>query len=472
MTRGRGEASLPAGGPARHIPVLLAEKHRSTRAAGGRSLSRRHLGAGGYSRALLALGGQVMGVDRDPRAIAEGRAIAAAASGRLQLVEGRFGDLDEIARQLCWERLDGVVLDIGVSSMQLDEAERGFSLRFDAFLDMRMEGEGRTAADILAEDDEQTLADIFYHFGEERAARRIARAIVADRPSAPYVSTLQLARMIARVAPARPGELTHPATKVFQALRIAVNDELGQLLRGLGGRRTRVGPRRPARRRHVSFARGSYCQAVPRAPFRTRSGSLAAVAGRAADRAAELPGQGRTADPAERGGTGRQPARALGEAALGRAHGRAAGRHRRGQRRLDAAAAEFREEKLMMWRILHILAIGAVIASAAYVYSVKYQAIYASEQVVKTRHAIAKERDALNVLRAEYAHLIRPDRLQALADKLLDTQPLALNQIVKAGDLPLPAAKVDSIGRKLEALGLGQSSTPSAGVTGATPALR
>ena len=100
----------------------------------------------------------------------------------------------------------------------------------------------------------------------------------------------------------------------------------------------------------------------------------------------------------------------------------------------------------MMWRILHILAIGAVIASAAYVYGVKYQAIYASEQVVKTRHAIAKERDAINVLRAEYAHLIRPDRLQALADKLLDTQPLALNQIVKAGDLPWPAAKVDSIG--------------------------
>ena len=125
-----------------------------------------------------------------------------------------------------------------------------------------------------------------------------------------------------------------------------------------------------------------------------------------------------------------------------------------------------------MWRILHILAIGAVIASAAYVYSVKYQAIYASEQVLKTRHAINKERNAINVLRAEYAHLIRPERLQALADKLLEMQPLALNQIVRAGDLPVPAVKVDSIGRKLESLGLGQSATPSAGVTGATPALR
>ena len=125
-----------------------------------------------------------------------------------------------------------------------------------------------------------------------------------------------------------------------------------------------------------------------------------------------------------------------------------------------------------MWRILHIVAIGAVIASAAYVYSVKYQAIYASEQVVKTRHAIVKERNAINVLRAEYAHLVRPERLEALADKLLEMQPLALNQIVKAGDLPMPAVKVDSIGRKLESLGLGQTATPSAGVTGATPALR
>ena len=242
MTRGRGEASLPAGGPARHIPVLLAESMEALAPRAGGLYLDGTFGAGGYSRALLALGGEVIGVDRDPRAIAEGRAIAAAASGRLQLVEGRFGDLDEIARRLCWERLDGVVLDIGVSSMQLDEAERGFSLRFDAFLDMRMEGEGRTAADILAEDDEQTLADIFYHFGEERAARRIARAIVADRPSAPYVSTLQLARMIARVAPARPGELTHPATKVFQALRIAVNDELGQLLRGLAAAERALAP--------------------------------------------------------------------------------------------------------------------------------------------------------------------------------------------------------------------------------------
>jgi cell division protein FtsL len=126
-----------------------------------------------------------------------------------------------------------------------------------------------------------------------------------------------------------------------------------------------------------------------------------------------------------------------------------------------------------MWRLLHVIAIAALIGSAAYVYSVKYQTIYASEQIVKTRHRIAKERDAINLLRAEYAHLTRPDRLQALADSQLDMQPLALNQIVKADDLPEPGPKVDSIGRKLESLGLlGESATPSAGVTGATPAVR
>jgi 16S rRNA (cytosine1402-N4)-methyltransferase len=148
-------------------------------------------------------------------------------------VDARFGELDAVAKRLGVETVDGVVLDIGVSSMQFDEAPRGFSLRFDAPLDMRMGGSGRTAADILRDDDEATIADILFHFGEERAARRIARAIVADRETKPFTSTLELAGLIGRVAPARRGELTHPATRAFQALRIAVNDELGELVRGL-----------------------------------------------------------------------------------------------------------------------------------------------------------------------------------------------------------------------------------------------
>ena len=233
MMVGRGEGQPAAGGPAHHIPVLLDEIVSALCVKEGGVYLDGTFGAGGYAGALLARGAEVIALDRDPEAIAGGRNLAAASGGRLRLVEGRFGELDRLARGLGATRLDGIVLDIGVSSMQIDEASRGFSLRQDAPLDMRMEKHGRTAADILLEDDEETIANILFHYGEERASRRIARAIVADRPTAPYVSTLQLAEMIARVAPAKPGELTHPATRSFQALRIAVNDELGELARGL-----------------------------------------------------------------------------------------------------------------------------------------------------------------------------------------------------------------------------------------------
>ena len=233
MTVGSGASIVAAGGPARHIPVLLAEALQALNVRADGVYLDGAFGAGGYSRALIERGARVVAVDRDPAAIAAGWELVAASRGRLRLVEGRFGDLDAIARSVSAAPLDGVVLDVGVSSMQLDEASRGFSLRQDAPLDMRMEGAGRTAADILREDDERRIADILFYFGEERAARRIARAIVADRKTSPYVSTLQLAEMIARVAPARPGETIHPATRSFQALRIAVNDELGQLLGAL-----------------------------------------------------------------------------------------------------------------------------------------------------------------------------------------------------------------------------------------------
>ena len=233
MMAGRGAETVAAGGPARHVPVLLAEALGALAVRPSGVYLDGTFGAGGYSRALIERGARVIAVDRDPDAIAAGAELVAASGGRLTLIEGRFGDLDAIAERLGLAPLDGVVLDVGVSSTQLDEAERGFSLRRDAPLDMRMEKKGRSAADILREEDEDAIADILYRFGEERASRRIARAIVADRERAPYVSTLQLAEMVARVARARPGEATHPATRVFQALRIAVNDELGQLLAGI-----------------------------------------------------------------------------------------------------------------------------------------------------------------------------------------------------------------------------------------------
>ena len=219
----------------RHVPVLLAEVIEALQPRDGSLTLDGTFGAGGYSRALLERGATVVALDRDPAAVLGGADLVAAAGGRLRLLEARFGDVGAVAQALGLEPADGIVFDVGVSSMQLDEAERGFSFRFDAPLDMRMEGKGRSAADILREEDEARIADILFHFGEERAARRIARAVVADRRSAPFVSTLQLASLVARVAPARRGELTHPATRTFQALRIAANDELGELLRGLAG---------------------------------------------------------------------------------------------------------------------------------------------------------------------------------------------------------------------------------------------
>jgi 16S rRNA (cytosine1402-N4)-methyltransferase len=225
-----------------HVPVLLDETMAALEPRAGGLYIDGTFGAGGYTRALLGRGADVIALDRDPKAVRAGAALVAEFGGRLRLEEARFGDMDSVAKGLGVGAADGVVLDIGVSSMQLDEAARGFSLRFDAPLDMRMEAQGRSAADLLRDEDEATIADILFHFGEERAARRIARAIVADRTSTPFTSTLQLAGLIARVAPARRGELTHPATRAFQALRIAVNDELGELVRGLAAAERLLGP--------------------------------------------------------------------------------------------------------------------------------------------------------------------------------------------------------------------------------------
>jgi 16S rRNA (cytosine1402-N4)-methyltransferase len=190
-------------------------------------------GAGGYTRAILASAGtRVLALDRDPTAIAGGQELVAEMQGRLILVRERFSRLAIAAKAQGLTDFDGIVLDIGLSSMQIDEPERGFSFRADGPLDMRMERDGPSAADLVNTLDEAALADVLYHFGEERASRRIARAIVNDRAAAPFTTTLALAQMIARVAPAKPNEI-HAATRSFQALRIAVNDELGELARAL-----------------------------------------------------------------------------------------------------------------------------------------------------------------------------------------------------------------------------------------------
>ena len=276
--------AVPAGFS--HVPVLLEEAMTALEPRSGGLYVDATFGAGGYARALLDRGATVIAIDRDPSAIRAGAALAASSGGRLRLAEARFGELDAVARGLGVEAADGVVLDVGVSSMQLDEAARGFSLRFDAPLDMRMEARGRSAADILREDDMETIADILFYFGEERAARRIARAIVADRTAKPFTSTLDLAGLIARVAPARRGEMTHPATRAFQALRIAVNDELGELVRGLAAAERLLKP--GGRLAVVTFH--SLEDRIVKQFFVSRSGR-----GRAASR--RLPGEPAEAQP-------------------------------------------------------------------------------------------------------------------------------------------------------------------------------
>lgn len=223
------------GADARHIPVLLREVIDALQPQSGGAFLDATFGAGGYTRALLDYPDtRVLALDRDPTAVRDGAALVHTAGGRLKLVEARFSQLAQIADAEGFAPLDGVVFDIGVSSMQFDEAERGFSFRGDGPLDMRMEGRGQSAADIVNTADEETLADILYFYGEERASRRIARAIVYDRTLTPFTTTKALAGLIERVAPTRPTDI-HPATKSFQALRIAVNDELGELLAGLVG---------------------------------------------------------------------------------------------------------------------------------------------------------------------------------------------------------------------------------------------
>ncbi|MGH7033351.1 MAG: 16S rRNA (cytosine(1402)-N(4))-methyltransferase RsmH, partial [Stellaceae bacterium] len=212
-----------------HIPVLLAEVIAALAPRDGGVYLDGTFGRGGYSEALLRSAScRVIALDRDPEAIRQGGALQALYAERLTLIEGRFGEMEHVVRRLGFEGLAGIALDLGVSSMQIDTAERGFSFRADGPLDMRMERSGRSAADLVNTASEEELAAILRDFGEERFARRIARAIIAARPLS---RTGELAAIVRRIVP-ESGAID-PATRTFQALRIAVNDELGELDRGL-----------------------------------------------------------------------------------------------------------------------------------------------------------------------------------------------------------------------------------------------
>jgi 16S rRNA (cytosine1402-N4)-methyltransferase len=234
MMTGRGVVPPNvAGGPARHIPVLVRPVVEHLNIRDGGIYIDGTFGAGGYTRAILAAADcKVLALDRDQSAVANAFGLVDEAGGRLTVMESRFSALDEAAENFGITVVDGVVLDLGVSSMQLDTAERGFSFRLDGPLDMRMEAHGPSAADVVGAASERTLADIIFILGEERHSRAVARAIVRARTEAPIRTTGQLADIVARVVHTRAGDI-HPATRTFQALRLFVNDELGELARGL-----------------------------------------------------------------------------------------------------------------------------------------------------------------------------------------------------------------------------------------------
>ncbi len=225
---------MSAAGPhLHHTPVLLAEVLQALAPRDGGIYLDGTFGGGGYAEAILNHAACTLyAIDRDPAAIARGAALAARFPGRLHLLQGSFGDMLSLLQQAGIQALDGVVLDLGVSSYQIDDPARGFSFRADGPLDMRMSASGPTAADLVNTLPEAELADTLYQLGEERASRRVARAIVAARAEAPITTTGRLAAVIRSVLPPdKSGH--HPATRSFQALRIRVNDELGEIERAL-----------------------------------------------------------------------------------------------------------------------------------------------------------------------------------------------------------------------------------------------
>ena len=213
-----------------HIPVLLDEVVEALDPQPGDVLIDATFGAGGYSTALLERGAHVHAFDRDPEAIAEGAALEAQYEGRLSLHPHRFSEMVDAMARIGIAKVDGVVMDIGVSSMQLDRAERGFAFSADGPLDMRMSKDGESAADFLNTADESRIADVIYQYGEERQSRRIARAIVAARPLG---TTGELASVVRKAVGHKPHDKKDPATRTFQAIRIHVNGELDELSQGL-----------------------------------------------------------------------------------------------------------------------------------------------------------------------------------------------------------------------------------------------
>lgn len=222
-----------ATGDGPHKPVLLREVLDALAPRAGEIMVDGTFGAGGYSRAILDHADcELYAIDRDPTAVATGKAMEADYANRFHMLEGCFGDMGTLLPAAGLDQVDGIVLDIGVSSMQLDQADRGFSFREDGPLDMRMSMSGPTAADFINTADEEDIANVIYRYGEERASRKVAHKIIEMRAEAPFETTLQLARAVRSVV-RKSKDGIDPATRTFQGLRIYVNDELGELERAM-----------------------------------------------------------------------------------------------------------------------------------------------------------------------------------------------------------------------------------------------
>jgi 16S rRNA (cytosine1402-N4)-methyltransferase len=254
--------------PAPHIPVLLDEVIAGLTPQPGELHVDGTFGAGGYTRALLDAGARVIAFDRDPDAIAEGQTLVAESDGRLELVPDVFSQLGSALAERGIDAVDGVTFDVGVSSMQLDRAERGFSFQADGPLDMRMGQSGMSAADFVNEAEEEEIADVLFHLGEERQSRRVARFIVAARP---ITRTSELATVVRRALGYREHDKKDPATRTFQAIRIHVNRELGELEDGLAAAEQALAP--GGRLAVVSFH--SLEDRIVKRFFKERSGTAA-----------------------------------------------------------------------------------------------------------------------------------------------------------------------------------------------------
>jgi 16S rRNA (cytosine1402-N4)-methyltransferase len=302
---------------ARHIPVMLDEVVAALAPARGQHIVDGTFGAGGYSRALLDKGAQITGFDRDPDVVRDAAPMLAEFEGKLELIEAPFSAMGEHFGRAS---VDGVVLDIGVSSMQIDEAERGFSFQKDGPLDMRMAQSGLSAADVVNTFSVSDLTRIVGILGEERHAGRVARAIEKEREAGRIETTAHLARIVEKAVGRGPKDKIHPATRTFQGLRIFVNDELGELGRALFAAETYPETGRAAGRGHLPFAGGPHRQALLPGSHR-RFRRVAPHAGSRRE-ACDVPRRRQGDDQGVRRRSGAQPTRPLGQAARRHPHGR------------------------------------------------------------------------------------------------------------------------------------------------------